>query len=233
MGIKPETLIHQEDELLVLTMPVGPLQCNCTIIGDLKAKQAIVIDPGGDADEILSILHQHQLKLTRILHTHAHFDHFMASGILREATEAPLALHSADRFLWDNLETQCQRYMIPFIAVPPPDETIAHEQEYNLPHCACMAIHTPGHTPGSTSFYLEGQKLLVAGDTLFRRSIGRTDLWGGDAKQIERSIQKRLYTLDEEATVVTGHGPTTVLGDEMRHNPYVSVSPANAKRSRY
>lgn len=206
------------------TLPVGPLQCNCTIVGDKESKEAIVIDPGGDADVILSILREQNFTLKTILHTHAHFDHFLASGDLREATGAPLALHKADRYLWDNLKMQCDLYALPFKEVPPPDAIIQHEEEFFAGKCKCQAIHTPGHTPGSTSFYFGEHKLLVAGDTLFHRSVGRTDLWGGDYDTMERSIKNRLYTLDETATVVTGHGRNTTLGDEMRYNPYITAN---------
>lgn len=213
--------IQTNATMIVKTFPVGPLQCNCTIVGDTHTKEAIVIDPGGDADFILMELAEHDLKVTQILHTHAHFDHFLASGHLKEATGAPLSLHKADQYLWDHLEDQCARYAIPFQPVPPPDHHIEHEEEWTLGPCQCKAIHTPGHTPGSTSFLFEQQNLLVAGDTLFRGSIGRTDLWGGDYDRIERSIKTRLYTLDDDLDVVTGHGPNTSIGREKRSNQFV------------
>lgn len=206
------TLIHE-------TFPVGPLQCNCTLIGDRLSKKALVVDPGGDHQKILDRLNAHGLTLVSIVHTHAHLDHFLASGKLKELTGATLHLHKGDQFLWDNLEMQCQRFGVPYTPVPAPDCWLEDDEELA---CGCgVAIHTPGHTPGSTSFWFAEQKLLIAGDTLFRRSIGRTDLWGGDYAQIEKSIRNRLYVLDEEATVITGHGPSTRLGDEMRENPFV------------
>ena len=206
------TLIHE-------TFPVGPLQCNCTLIGDRLSKKALVVDPGGDHQKILDRLNAHGLTLVSIVHTHAHLDHFLASGKLKELTGATLHLHKGDQFLWDNLEMQCQRFGVPYKPVPAPDRWLEGDEELA---CGCgVAIHTPGHTPGSTSFWFAEQKLLIAGDTLFRRSIGRTDLWGGDYAQIEKSIRNRLYVLDEEATVITGHGPSTRLGDEMRENPFV------------
>ncbi|MBX2859804.1 MAG: MBL fold metallo-hydrolase [Vampirovibrio sp.] len=210
--------------LTVDTFPVGPLQCNCTIIGDPTTKQAIVVDPGGDSQVILDRLAAQEYTVDRILHTHAHFDHFLASGEMKKATGAPLALHKEDKPLWDNLEMQCNRFSIPFTPVPAPDQWIDHEEELSLNHTCCgQALHTPGHTPGSTSFYFENLKLLIAGDTLFKGAIGRTDLWGGDFPTIEHSIKTHLYTLDETATVITGHGPATVLGDEMRSNPFVQA----------
>ncbi|WGV18735.1 MBL fold metallo-hydrolase [Pseudomonas putida] len=201
------------------TFPVGPLQCNCTLIGDPLTKKAIVVDPGGDPDKILARLLAHGLTLVSIIHTHAHFDHFLASGKLKELTGATLHLHKDDQALWDNLEMQCQMFGVPYTPVPAPDRWLGDDEELA---CGCgVALHTPGHTPGSMSFWFADAKLLIAGDTLFRRGIGRTDLWGGDQRAIVRSIKERLYRLDEEAIVVTGHGPDTRLGDEMRENPFV------------
>ena len=201
------------------TFPVGPLQCNCTIIGDPISKKAIVVDPGGNHELILARLDALGLKVVSIIHTHAHLDHFLASGQLKEKTGATLHLHKEDQFLWDNLEMQCQMFRVPYTPVPSPDRWLEDDEELA---CGCgVALHTPGHTPGSMSFWFADAKLLIAGDTLFKRGVGRTDLWGGDQATIVRSIKQRLYTLDEGATVVTGHGPDTRLGDEMRENPFV------------
>ncbi|HDS1819385.1 MAG: MBL fold metallo-hydrolase [Pseudomonas sp.] len=212
MEMTPSALIRE-------TFPVGPLQCNCTLIGDPLTKKAIVVDPGGDPEKILARLQAHGLTLVSIIHTHAHFDHFLASGKLKALTGATLHLHKDDQSLWDNLEMQCQMFGVPYTPVPPPDRWLGDDEELA---CGCgVALHTPGHTPGSMSFWFADAKLLIAGDTLFRRGIGRTDLWGGDQRAIVRSIKERLYRLDEEAIVVTGHGPDTRLGDEMRENPFV------------
>ncbi|WP_421869370.1 MBL fold metallo-hydrolase [Motiliproteus sp.] len=198
------------------TFPVGPLQCNCTLIGDTETGRAIVVDPGGDADKILNELNANGLQLVAIYHTHAHLDHVLAAGALKEKTGAPIYLHDQDNFLWDMIEQQCQMFGVPYTPQPDPDEVIKDDQDLGC--CGGVAIHTPGHTPGSTSFWFEEAKLLIAGDTLFRRSIGRTDLWGGDYGQIEKSIKERLYTLDEQAVVVTGHGPDTTIGEEREQN---------------
>ncbi|WP_263144056.1 MBL fold metallo-hydrolase [Pseudomonas sp. RIT-PI-AD] len=209
----------EKPALIRETFPVGPLQCNCTLIGDPVGKTAIVIDPGGDHQKIVARLAAHGLKLVAIIHTHAHLDHFLASGELKKATGATLHLHKEDRFLWDNLEMQCQMFGVPFKPVPAPDQWLADDEALA---CGCgVALHTPGHTPGSMSFWFPEAKLLIAGDTLFRRGVGRTDLWGGDQGALIRSIRQRLYRLDEDATVVAGHGPDTRLGDEMRENPFV------------
>ena len=201
------------------TFPVGPLQCNCTIIGDSLTQKAIVVDPGGDSEIILAKLQKLDLKVTAIIHTHAHLDHFLASGEIKKKVGAPIYLHKEDKFLWDNLEMQCRMFGVPYQPVPDPDYWLKDDEQ--LPCCNGVAMHTPGHTPGSMCFWIEEQKLLIAGDTLFRRSIGRTDLWGGDHKSIERSITQRLYTLDEEAVVITGHGPSTTIGEEIRENSII------------
>tara|TARA_B100000953_G_scaffold107942_1_gene88594 strand:- start:112 stop:756 length:645 start_codon:yes stop_codon:yes gene_type:complete len=208
-------------DIIVETIPVGPLQCNCTILGDLVSRKAIVVDPGGDSEILLERLVELNLQVERIIHTHAHLDHFLASGKMKEATGAKLALHREDLFLWDMLEDQCRMFGIPFEPPPPPDQWLENEEEIDLNDLQGKALHTPGHTPGSMCFLFESQKLLIAGDTLFQGSIGRTDLWGGDFKKIEKSIQEKLYTLDEETSVITGHGESTSIGHEMRANSFV------------
>jgi len=208
-------------DIIVETIPVGPLQCNCTILGDLISRKAIVVDPGGDAEILLERLVELNLQVERIIHTHAHLDHFLASGKMKEASGAKLALHREDLFLWDMLEDQCRMFGIPFEPPPPPDQWLKNEEEIDLNDLQGKALHTPGHTPGSMCFLFESQKLLIAGDTLFQGSIGRTDLWGGDFKKIEKSIQEKLYTLDEETSVITGHGESTSIGHEMRANSFV------------
>ena len=198
------------------TFPVGPLGCNCTIMGDPITKRGIIVDPGGDADVILARVQELGLTIVALIHTHAHLDHFLASGEIKEKTGAPIHLNKDDKFLWDTLESQCSMFGVPYKPVPDPDFWLKDDEA--LPCCNGVAMHTPGHTPGSMSFWFEDQKLLLAGDTLFRRSIGRTDFLGGDYKTIEKSIRTRLYTLDEETQVVAGHGPDTSIGEEIRGN---------------
>ena len=210
-------------DLIVETLPVGHLQCNCTILGDPVSRKAIVVDPGGDAELLIERLLELDLQVELIIHTHAHLDHFLASGKLKEATGAKLALHRDDLFLWDMLEDQCRMFGIPFEKPPPLDQWLEHEEEIEVKGIQGKALHTPGHTPGSMCFLFEKQKLLIAGDTLFQGSIGRTDLWGGDYQKIEESIREKLYTLDEDISVITGHGESTSIGHEMRSNSFVRV----------
>ena len=200
------------------TFPVGPLQCNCTIIGDSETAIGYVFDPGGDANRIMATVESMGLKIIGIIHTHAHLDHILAAGEIQARTGAPIWVNRSDMFLWDTVEMQCRMFGVPYTPVPDPDHWIEDEQELE---CGGSCIHTPGHTPGSTSFYFEDSSLLIAGDTLFQGSIGRTDFEGGDAGLLVKSIQQRIYKLDESATVITGHGPETTIGQEMRFNSFV------------
>lgn len=207
--------------LIRKTFSVPPLGCNCSIIGDPVTKQAVVVDPGGAPERILHEVTQLGLTVTHLLHTHAHFDHFLASGELKKATGAAICLHRDDLELWQNLDVQCRLFGVPSASVPLPEYWLADEEKLRVGQVSLVALHTPGHTPGSMSFHLPDEKLVLAGDTLFRGSIGRTDLWGGDFKAIERSIRERLYTLNDETAVVTGHGPETEIGWEKEANQFV------------
>jgi glyoxylase-like metal-dependent hydrolase (beta-lactamase superfamily II) len=208
-------------ELVRRSFPVGPIQCNCTVLGNAETGLGYVFDPGGDADRIMQTVAELGLKIIGIVHTHAHLDHFLAAGEIRKQTGAPIWLHPSDKFLWDTLEQQCMMFGIPYSPVPDPDNWIEDEQDLE---CGGSCIHTPGHTPGSTSFYFKDSGLLIAGDTLFLGSVGRTDFEGGDAGLLKNSIQNRLYKLDESAVVVTGHGPETSIGQEMRFNAFVRAT---------
>lgn len=213
-----------KDSLYLKSFPVGPLQCNCTIIGDKKTGHALIVDPGGDAQKILELLEQENFNAVEVIHTHAHFDHFLASGEIKKKKGAKLGLHKDDHMLWSHLEDQCQMFGMPFNPVPDPDHWLEDQQEIYLGSRRCgTALHTPGHTPGSMSFLFSDLKLLIAGDTLFNRGIGRTDLWGGDYSLIEKSIKNVIYKLDEQLEVITGHGPSTRIVDEMRENPFIKA----------
>jgi glyoxylase-like metal-dependent hydrolase (beta-lactamase superfamily II) len=211
-------------DLIRKTFSVPPLGCNCTILGDPVTKEAIVVDPGGAPERILHEVRQLGLTVRLILHTHAHFDHFLAAGEMKRQTGAALCLHQDDLDLWDNLEAQCRMFGVPYVAVPQPEYWIKDEERIALGGLTVVGMHTPGHTPGSMSFHIPDGTVVLAGDTLFRGSIGRTDLWGGDFDAIERSIRERLYTLDDATTVVTGHGPETEIGIEKESNQFFRVA---------
>ncbi|MGB2106132.1 MAG: MBL fold metallo-hydrolase [Porticoccaceae bacterium] len=208
-----------QSQFIIRTFPVGPLQCNCSVIGDSLSGRALVIDPGGDADQILALVKELNLTVVAIIHTHAHLDHILAAGEIKKATGAPIFLHESDQFLWDIVEQQCDMFGVPKVSLPDPDHYLKDDQALDC--CGGVAIHTPGHTPGSVSFWFEQYKTLIAGDTLFLGSIGRTDLPGGDFEQIVTSIKERIYSLDDEAVVVTGHGPNTTIGSEKVANGFV------------
>ncbi|MDG1485417.1 MAG: MBL fold metallo-hydrolase [Porticoccaceae bacterium] len=208
-----------ESQFIIRTFPVGPLGCNCSVIGDRLSGRALVVDPGGNAEQILALLNELNLKAVAIIHTHAHLDHILAAGQIKNATGAPIYLHEGDQFLWDMVEEQCARFGVPPVKLPDPDHYL--QDDHDLGCCGGVAIHTPGHTPGSISFWFEEYKTLIAGDTLFQGSIGRTDLPGGNFDQIITSIKERIYSLDDEAVVVTGHGPNTSIGYEKMSNGFI------------
>lgn len=211
-------------QLIRKTFSVPPLGCNCTILGDPVTRQGIVVDPGGDPQGILREAAALGLKIVGIYHTHAHFDHFLASGAVKRATGATICLHEADEELWDLLEVQCRLFGVGYTTAPAPDHLMKDEERIPVGSLVGTALHTPGHTPGSLSFSFPAARLVLAGDTLFHGAIGRTDLWGGDFKAIERSIRERLYTLDEQTLVITGHGPETMIGFEREENAYIRAT---------
>lgn len=199
-------------------LPVGPLACNCTIFGSEATGEALVVDPGDEVGWILECLARHRLHLAVIVVTHAHIDHIGGAARLKAATGAPVLLHRDDLPIYDQLEWQAA-----WLGVAPPERVAldhAPQEGERIPFGDgfFQVIETPGHTPGSISLWHPAEKVLVAGDTLFRDSIGRTDLPGGDAGRILRSIRDKLLVLPEETLVIPGHGPTTTLGRERVHN---------------
>jgi glyoxylase-like metal-dependent hydrolase (beta-lactamase superfamily II) len=202
----------------------GPLGCNCTLVIDPSTKQAIVVDPGGDFPAIAKRLASHGATPTAILHTHTHIDHVGASGDLQRASGCPARIHEADRFLYQLLPTQAALIGIP---LPPPcelDGDLDDGTAVKVGDSELEVMHTPGHTPGSVCFLVRSPagSVVLAGDTLFRRSIGRTDLWGGDGDAILKSIKDRLLSLADDVRVITGHGAATTIGDERSANPFLA-----------
>jgi hydroxyacylglutathione hydrolase len=211
--------------LLVETFPAGKFQCNCSILACGDEKEAIVVDPGGDHLRILEIARHYDLTIKWIVHTHAHLDHIYETRDVKEQAGGTIALHKDDLFLYDGFAMQAAMFGWKPRAVLPVEHWLAHGEKLSFGKRSAEVIHTPGHTPGSCCFNLEGDdgKVLFAGDTLFKRSIGRTDLPGGDYPTIERSIKERIYNLDPDTRVITGHGPSTTVGDERLRNPFVTA----------
>jgi hydroxyacylglutathione hydrolase len=210
--------------LLRETFPAGDFQCNCTVLACGDTKDAVVIDPGGEVERIAEIVAQYDLSVRAIIHTHAHLDHIYCTRDVKEAHGGEICLHQGDAFLYDGFATQAAMFGWKPRTTLPVERWIAHGDRIAMGKRELAVIHTPGHTPGSVCFELQGtgtEKFLFAGDTLFKRSVGRTDLPGGDSATLARSIKERLYTLDLDTLVIPGHGPTTLLGDEARSNPHV------------
>jgi hydroxyacylglutathione hydrolase len=202
-------------------LPVGVLGCNCSILGDPVTHDAIVIDPGDDIEDIVAILDRHKLKVNMIVITHAHIDHIGGAQKLRALTAAPVYMNENDAFLAEHLSAQAS-----WLGMETPEnpgiDTAAHEGDIlRAGGIEAHVLHTPGHTPGSISLHLPAEGKLIAGDTLFKGSIGRTDLPGGDFDQIAGSIRGKLYTLPDATIVYPGHGAPTNIAAEKRSNPFV------------
>jgi hydroxyacylglutathione hydrolase len=201
--------------------PVGPLQCNCSVIGDEQTHEAMVIDPGDQIEDILKILKAENLTLKQIVVTHAHIDHVGGAMKLKAATGAPILMNQNDEALLKMLDIQAT-----WIGMRPPgavhvDDAVSEGRILQVGNLSSTVIHTPGHTEGSICLYFPEQKTLIAGDTLFAGSIGRTDLPGGSYEKIMRSLHNQLLQLPDETQVVPGHGPVTTIGEERETNPFL------------
>jgi hydroxyacylglutathione hydrolase len=203
------------------TFPVGPLQCNCTILGDENTLEAVVVDPGDDIPRILACINAHKLTLKQIIVTHAHIDHVGGALRLKRLTGAPILLNERDLPLLKMMDMQAGWLGIAPPEVAAPDASLEDGLVVGLANHPAQVIHTPGHTEGSVCLYLPTEKLLLAGDTLFAGSIGRTDLPGGNSRKILESIQNKVITLPSETEVIPGHGPITKIGIEKRVNPFI------------
>ncbi len=202
---------------------VGPLACNCYVVGDPETLDAIVIDPGGDAELLLGDIREHGLNVTAIVATHAHFDHVLAAEVVRTATAAPFYLHSDDAPVLSWLQESGRLFL--GIELPPPPEIDTSPVEGDTlvaGDVTLSVLHTPGHSPGSIS--LLGEDALFSGDTLFAGSVGRTDLPGGDTDALVKAVHSKLFTIERDLKVLPGHGPATTLEHERVHNPFVGQS---------
>jgi hydroxyacylglutathione hydrolase len=226
-------------ELIHEIIPVGMLQCNCSILGDPATGEAIVVDPGDEVARILAIVRRHGLKVRTIVSTHTHIDHVGGLAELHRATGAPVLIHEADLELYKNLDVQAQWLGIPTPAMMRIQDFVKEGDTLRWGGYQARVLHTPGHTPGSISLVVgatpvppaEGRPAasadstssarLLAGDTLFQGSIGRTDLPGGSFPQILASIREKLLVLPEDLVVYPGHGDATTIGSEREFNPFL------------
>jgi glyoxylase-like metal-dependent hydrolase (beta-lactamase superfamily II) len=215
--------------MILETLPVGPLQCNCSILGDETSSEAIVVDPGDDIPRILTLLAKHSLTVKQIVITHAHIDHIAGAHRLKQLTGAPILYNQNDLPLVKMMDIQAGWLGVPTPVVSNPDDTlddgkliaVGVSPERNQRGLTGLVLHTPGHTEGSVCLYLPDQTLLLAGDTLFAGSVGRTDLPGGNISKLLHSIHERLLTLPDEVAVIPGHGPRTTIGSERASNPFL------------
>lgn len=206
--------------MLLIRLIVGPLQVNCFILADEKTKEAVVIDPGDDAGDILKVINEKGLKIKYIVNTHAHFDHVGANKAIKEATGAELLLHEADAAVLATVSHQSRSFGMPPVLSPPADRYIKHGDIISAGEVSLKVLYTPGHTPGGIS--LLEQDMVFTGDALFAGSIGRTDFPGGSLGTLLQSIKTHLMTLPDGTKVFPGHGPASTIGDERRENPFLN-----------
>jgi glyoxylase-like metal-dependent hydrolase (beta-lactamase superfamily II) len=202
-------------------LPVGPLQCNCSIVGDEATHEAMVIDPGDNIERVLELVRKHNLQVKQIVITHAHIDHVGGAMKLRAATGAPILLNQNDYALVKMLDVQAT-----WIGMAPPgkveiDASVGQADTLKAGGLTGQVMHTPGHTEGSICLYFAPEKKLIAGDTLFAGSVGRTDLPGGSWEKILQSLHEKVLALPDETVVVPGHGPLTTIGEEREGNPFL------------
>ena len=209
--------------MILETFPVGPLQCNCTLLGDEASGEAMVVDPGDNLPHILDLLRRHRLTLKQIVVTHGHIDHVGGALRLKRATGAPILMNQNDLPQLKMMDVQASWLGIPTPEVEPPDLSAEDGMTAGIAGHTARILHTPGHTQGSICLHFAPESLLLAGDTLFAGSIGRTDLPGGDGRQILRSIHDRVLVLPDATRVIPGHGPATTIGDERQANPFLQV----------
>jgi len=202
-------------------LPVGPLQCNCSIIGDETTRDAIVIDPGDDIADVLALIQKHNLQVKQIVITHAHIDHVGGAMKLRATTDAPIILNHNDYTLLKMLDMQAAWVGMKSPGKVEIDHSVSDADKVEAGPLLASVIHTPGHTEGSICLYFPAQQKLIAGDTLFAGSIGRTDLPGGSFEKIINSLHEKILTLPDETVVVPGHGPPTKIGEERQSNPFL------------
>lgn len=209
--------------MIVHTLPLGPFETNTYLLGCETTQQAVIIDPGFEAEAILQAVSRAGLTVTKILLTHGHVDHVSAVSAVKAATDAPVYIHSADRALYLAAPELGRFFGLQADPPPEPDHELAEGDAVSFGEKVLTVLHTPGHTPGGVCFLSTDDALLVSGDTLFYRGIGRTDLPGGSMRTLMQSIRQKIFTLDGATRVLPGHGPETTVREEMFSNPFVTL----------
>ena len=198
---------------------VGPLEVNCYILGCEDTKEAAIIDPGDNADEIISNIEKEGLNPKFIINTHAHFDHIGGVKAIQDHFKIDFILHEGDLFLVENASEQATAFGLKPISKPVVNKNATNGEKVNLGNKSITVIHTPGHSPGGVCYYSDNN--IFVGDTLFAGSIGRTDLPGGSYDTLINSIKENLFPLGDSTIVYPGHGPSTTIGNEKEHNPFL------------
>lgn len=206
--------------MILQTLTVGLIQTNCYIIGCEQTKEGAIIDPGGHPERILRAVREAGLKVRYVLNTHCHFDHMAANAEVVAATGALLAIHPAEQPILDS-RGGAAWFGVPASPSPPPDLELHDGQILEVGTLRLQVLHTPGHSPGSVTFYLPDPGAAFDGDVLFAMGVGRTDLPGGDWDTLMRSIGEVLFALPDETVLYPGHGPKTTVGQEKRFNPWL------------
>jgi len=206
--------------MMLIRLVVGPLQVNCYIIADETTKEAVVIDPGDDAGDILQIIKEKGLKVKYIVNTHAHFDHVGANKAIKDASGAEILIHQGDAPLLDSTSAQARTFGMKAASSPPADRYVKQGDVVKAGEVTLKVLHTPGHSPGGISLLEQG--MVFTGDSLFAGSIGRTDLFGGDLQTLLHSIKTNLMVLPDDTKVYSGHGPASTIGEERRENPFLN-----------
>lgn len=208
--------------MILETVVVGPLMVNCYIVGCEATREGLVIDPGGDAEKILSAVVRHDLSIVQIINTHGHFDHVGANQALMAAFDVGLSIHEHDAPMLAHADITALKYGLKAENSPPPTAFMSDGDSISFGTCNLKVLHTPGHTRGGCSLYGDG--VVFTGDTLFAESVGRTDFPGGSSATLLKSIREKLLTLPDTTIVYPGHGPATTIGHERLHNPYLNDS---------
>jgi glyoxylase-like metal-dependent hydrolase (beta-lactamase superfamily II) len=205
--------------LKIETHAVGDYAVNASIVWCEDTMEGVIFDPGFEPDFLLSRINELGVRITRIINTHGHLDHIGGNGAIKDALSVPLLIHELDRPKLTDPTKNLSAFVGEPIVSPDADRLIADNEVIPIGNRSLKALHVPGHSPGSLAFY--GDEFVICGDTLFYQGVGRSDFFDSSEEDLYNAIQSRLYTLPEDTVAYPGHGPTTSIGYERRHNPFV------------